>query len=60
MLGKNVSSSDKKRKEIKERFTSHCDHPLVDRSKQCLAAFAASIADFGALQHQISRIEWTN
>ena len=29
-------------------------------AKQYLAAFAASIAAFGVLKHQISRIEWTN
>src|SRR5260370_12717004 len=29
-------------------------------AKQYLAAFAASIAAFGVLQHQISRIEWSN
>jgi hypothetical protein len=55
-----VSPPAKKKKESKSDSPFSVLGRWLTETKQYLVAFAASIAAFGVLQHQIAKIDWTN
>jgi hypothetical protein len=55
-----VSSPAKKKNESKSASPFSVLARWFTETKQYLLAFAASIAAFGVLQHQIAELDWSN